>query len=105
MKHFTMALCLLFAASSNAMDLGESDKQLHLTTSAGIASITYQLTESAWASAGACIVSGFAKELYDKHDYGRFSPEDMQANAIGCGIGLAIGYLFRGNSRGLTIQF
>lgn len=101
---FTFSLA--FATSASAIDWEEKDKQQHLSVSTGIATITYGATNSAWVSFGACIGAGLAKELYDQQDYGEFSSEDMQANAIGCGIGMALGYaLFGTKQSGFYVQF
>lgn len=88
-----------------AIDWHEEDKQKHLAVSTSIATITYGVTESAWASLGACLGAGLAKELYDQQDYGTFSSKDMQANAIGCGIGMAAGYVLFGSKQGFSIKF
>lgn len=97
---------LLVAGNASAVDWREKDKQQHLTVSTGIAAITYGATNSAWVSFGACIGAGLAKELYDQQDYGEFSSEDMQANAIGCGIGMALGYaLFGKKHGGFSVRF
>lgn len=104
-KAMVFSLGLLIATSTQALDFREKDKQQHLTVSTGIATLTYGATQSAWMSFGACIGTGLAKELYDQHDYGKFSTEDMQANAIGCGIGMALGYALFGSKQGFSVRF
>lgn len=104
-KPFIIACGLLISFNASAIDWKAQDKQKHLTVSTGVATITYGVTESAWASFGACIGAGLAKELYDQQDYGKFSSEDMKANAIGCGIGVAVGYMFFGSKSGFSVRF
>ncbi len=93
-------LMMAFVSQACALDWKESDKQLHFTVSSGISAVVYRATGSAWSSLGVCLGAGFAKELD-----GKFSLEDMQADAIGCGVGLAVGYLFFGDVRGLSVRF
>lgn len=105
-KPFVFGLMMVFASQVSAVGWHQKDKQQHLTVSTGIATLTYGATNSAWASFGACIGVGLAKELYDQQDYGKFSSEDMQANAIGCGIGMVLGYaLFGSKNSGFSVRF
>lgn len=104
-KKMAIILLMLSASQASALDWKEKDKQQHLTVSTGIATLTYGATGSPWASFGACIGAGLAKELYDQQDYGTFSADDMQANAIGCGIGMGLGYLFFGSKQGFSVRF
>lgn len=104
-KAIVMACSLLLASNANAFDLNESDKQKHMAVSTSIATLTYGATDSAWMSMGACVGTGLAKELYDEQNDGHFSSGDMQANAVGCGIGMALGYLLFDSKNGLSFKF
>jgi hypothetical protein len=104
-KSIILACGILLSSNATAFNWEESDKQKHIAVSTGIATLTYGATNSAWMSMGACVGAGLAKELYDKHDYGEFSSSDMQANAIGCGVGMALGYLLFDSKNGLSFKF
>ena len=81
-KKFVFILGMVFSLNAHAIDWKEKDKQQHFSVSTGIATFTYGVTESAWASLGVYLGAGLAKELYDQQSYGKFSSQDVNYPAL-----------------------
>ncbi len=96
MHRFTLvALLTLLPVTSHAFDSDESDKQRHIALSALIFGTSYMITEDATTSALIAFGTGLAKELYDDRNGHGIDPQDLEANAVGIGIGILWVYKFK----------
>lgn len=87
-RYVLIALLTLLPFPSHAFDSEQSDKQRHIVLSALIVKSAYAITEDTTTSILIAFGLGMAKELYDASKKGgRIDPEDLQANAVGIGIG------------------
>lgn len=88
-------LFMLLPFPSHAFDSDESDKQRHIALTALIFGSAYVITEDATTSALIAFGAGLAKELYDDRNGHGIDPQDLEANAVGVGIGFLWVYKFK----------
>ncbi len=84
-------LSIVSAAPETRPMWHQTDKQLHILASGWVVSELSDNLQEPQAFSW-CMGIGVAKELYDEWNYGGFSPEDLVADAIGCGLGIVLNH-------------
>lgn len=85
-----LSMISFFSFHANAF---EEDKNYHVLVSTGIGFAANAVFDSQYSSLGACVAVGFSYEVYQHHRYDAYSNQDMVANIVGCGLGIALNEL------------
>jgi hypothetical protein len=80
---------LIFVSSNaSALDMRQSDKQLHFAVSYGATLTMYHFTKNKWIAGLSTLGVGALKELLDKDKTDSW--DDLSADALGVGLGIAV---------------